>query len=139
NTQVEQSNLFTHRGDRGEFREDIIQKFLRPFLPTCYGLAGGEVFSSDGEQSAQVDIVIYDEFFSPVLFRDQRRLLFPAESIYGSIEVKSHFTGADVERSFENISSIKRLKRGRADSLDLLPFLRLPLGPGLQGGDDFRN
>jgi hypothetical protein len=49
--EIERSDLFSHMGDRGEFREKVIERFLRPFLPTCYGVAPGEVFSSDGQQS----------------------------------------------------------------------------------------
>ena len=39
----EDSKLFTHSGDKGEFREHIIAKFLRPFLSKCYGLGSGQV------------------------------------------------------------------------------------------------
>jgi hypothetical protein len=126
-------------GDRGEFREQIIQEFLRPHLPPCYGLDPGEVFSSDGQQSAQVDIVIYDAVFSTVVFQSKTRKLFPAESVYGSIEVKSNLSLSELDRACANVASVKRLSRRRADSLDLLPFLRFQVGPGLTGGGDFRN
>lgn len=85
----EDSKLFTHRGDRGTFREEIISEFLRPFLPECYGLNSGEIFAADGSQSAQVDIVVYDAIFSTVLFRNGTAMLFPAESVFGSIEIKT--------------------------------------------------
>ena len=65
----EDSKLFSQNLDRGEHREEIIKEFLRPFLPKCYGLNSGEVFSKDGKQSRQIDIVIYDDVFSNVLFQ----------------------------------------------------------------------
>lgn len=65
-------------GDRGNHREMIIRDFLRPFLPDCYGLSTGEVFSTDGTQSAQVDVVIYDAVFSAVLFKAGPHQLCPA-------------------------------------------------------------
>jgi hypothetical protein len=136
---VRQSKLFTHMGDRGEFREQVVQEFLRPYLPPCYGLDPGEIFSSDGQQSAQIDIVVYDAVFSTVLFQGKTRKLFPAESIYGSIEVKSSLSLAEFDRACRNVASVKRLSRRKADTLDLLPFLRLALGPGLSGGGDLRN
>lgn len=79
---VENSRLFKHMGDRGTFRERVIQEFLRTFLPLAYGLSAGEVFAADGSQSAQVDIVLYDALFSTVLFRDAGQQLFPAESVF---------------------------------------------------------
>jgi hypothetical protein len=36
---LEDSKLFSHMGDRGEFRETVIEKFLRPHLPECYHLS----------------------------------------------------------------------------------------------------
>jgi hypothetical protein len=136
---LENSKLFTQMGDRGTFRESIIREFLRPFLPDCYGLSSGEVFSSDGSQSAQVDIVIYDAVFSTVLFRDGPNQLFPAESVFGSIEVKSRLSTAELAAACHNIESVKALSRANADSLDLLPTLRLELGPGLTCATDKRN
>lgn len=117
---MQQSNLFTQMGDRGEFREQVIQEFLRPYLPPCYGLDPGEIFSSEGQQSAQVDIVIYDAVFSTVLFQNKTRKLFPAESVYGSIEVKSTLSLSELDRACANVASVKRLSRRRADTLDLL-------------------
>jgi hypothetical protein len=135
----ENSGLFTHMGDRGSFRETIIKDFLRPFLPDCYGLGSGEVFSVNGAQSAQVDIVVYDAVFSTVLFRSGPQQLFPAESVFGSIEVKSNLTTPELSMACENIASVKRLDRPQADTLDLLPSVRLELGAGLTGGGDHRN
>lgn len=56
--ELEESKLYEQMVDRGRFREAVIRDFLRPFLPLRYGLSSGEIFSSDGEQSAQIDVVI---------------------------------------------------------------------------------
>ena len=130
-SEIEDSKLFTHMGDRGAVRERIVTKFLRPFLPPCYGLDSGEVFSADGLQSAQIDIVIYDAIFSTILFRGEETCLFPAESVFGSIEVKSHLNSNELKASIDNIASLKRLVRPDSDVADLSPLLRMNLGPGL--------
>ena len=67
--EFEDSKLFSHSGEKGEFREQIISQLLKPFLPSCYGLGSGQVFSLDENVSNQIDIVIYDEIFSNVLFK----------------------------------------------------------------------
>jgi len=130
-SRLEDSDLFTNMGDRGTFREGIVSSFLRPFLPECYGLSSGEVFSADGMQSAQIDIVLYDAMFSTALFRDTEKMLFPAESVFGSIEVKSRLDGPELRTAIDNIASLKRLPRAGSDMLDLLPFLHLDVGRGL--------
>ena len=129
--EFENSKLFTQMGDRGTYREAIIEKFLRPFLPACYGLSAGEVFSADGAQSAQIDIVVYDSFFSMVLFKDHEIQLFPAESVFGAIEVKSNLSSEELNRACENSRRLKELQRAPSDMLDLTPLVRLEIGPGL--------
>lgn len=133
------SNLFEHRGDRGEFRERLLERFLRPFLPLNYGLGSGAVFAADGTQSKQVDIVIYDAIFSNVLFRDNSNSLFPCESVFGSLEVKSDLDSSQLALAVANIASVKALRRAPSDMCDVLPFRRLGIGNGLQYDRSVRN
>ena len=129
--EVDRSGLFEHRGDKGEYRERIVREFLRPYLPECYGLGRGEVFSANGESSRQIDIVIYDAIFSSVLMNDENSQLFPCESVFGSIEVKTELTGETLEQGVENIVSLKKLEREASNMLDILPFRRIGVGEGL--------
>jgi hypothetical protein len=131
----ENSKLFAHMGDRGSYRETIIRDFLRPFLPQCYGLSTGEVFSIDGEQSAQMDVVIYDDIFSAVLFKNGPQQLFPAESVFGAVEVKSDLNSAELERACENSRRLKVLQRAATDMLDFTPLARLNIGSEFTTGE----
>jgi hypothetical protein len=137
--ELEESKLLEHMGDRGRFREVVIRDFLRPFLPPSYGLSSGEIFSGEGEQSAQIDIIIYDAVFSTVLFQDKPDLLFPAESVFGSIEVKSHLSPDELDVACSSVRSVKSLKRLPSDMLDLLPATRLNVGAGLYADSSIRN
>ena len=122
---LKESGLFEHRGERGEHREKIVREFLRPYLPECYGLGRGEVFSASGDSSRQIDIVIYDAIFSSVLMKNENSQLFPCESVFGSIEVKTELRGDTLKQGVENIVSLKKLDRESSDMLDILPFRRL--------------
>lgn len=123
---------YSHKLTKGELRERVLRDFLRPFLPNCYGLGSGEVFSSDGNESKQIDIVIYDAVFSVILHLDENSFLFPCESVFGNIEVKSFLDSEKVlEEAIANIRSLKLLKRANSDGLDLTPISRFNLGSGL--------
>ena len=74
---------------KGEVREHVLANYLRPFLPSVYGLGMGQVFSSKGEMSRQIDIVIQDTVFSIALRIYEKQLLLPYESVFGSIGVKN--------------------------------------------------
>lgn len=86
---LEDSELFTHNGEKGAIREQIIQTFLRPYLPDCYSIGTGQIFDSSDEMSAQIDVILYDQLFSTVLFKGKEKILLPYESVYGTIEVKT--------------------------------------------------
>lgn len=132
----EKSKLFEHHVDRGTFREAVIQDFLRPFLPERYGLISGEVFDAYGDVSGQMDIVIHDASFSPVLFKNKGNALLPAEGVFGVIEVKTNLDSQKLEQGLNTCASLKRLRREPSTSLDLLPGVSLELGPGLgQSGE----
>ncbi len=136
---VKDSGLFSHMGERGEFRERVIESFLRPLLPKCYGLGSGEAFSADGSGSRQLDVVNYDDVFSNVLFRDSKTSIFPCESVYGVIEVKSKLDTRELVIAIENVRSLKELSRANSDMLDLLPARRLATGRGLAASKHVRN
>ena len=44
---------------------------------------------NDDKMSKQIDVVIYDNVFSNFFKKDSSAYLFPCESVYGSIEVKT--------------------------------------------------
>src|ERR1035437_8509185 len=62
----------------------------------------------------------------------------PAESVRGSIEVKSSTLHARVQSSVHELSLCQGAFEAALHA-GPMPFLRLPLGPGLTGGGDFRN
>jgi hypothetical protein len=139
NKEFEDSKLLEHSGEKGQFREEIIQTFLRPYLPECFGIGTGEVFSSSGETSNQIDIVIYDAIFSNVLFKNKKTSIFPCESVYGEIEIKSNLSIAELELSIVNINSLKKLEREESKMNNITPICEIGLGNGLTCDQDIRN
>lgn len=135
----EESKLISHSGEKGQFREFVLSNLLRPYLPECYGLGTGEVFSSDGSVSKQIDIVIYDNIYSNVLLKNKSTSLFPCESIYGQIEVKSKLNKEELIKSIDNIKSVKSLKRENSSGLDINPLVNISLGRGLFADNTKRN
>lgn len=82
--------LIDHNSSKGSVREYIIKNFLRPFLPKCYGISGGQAFDTNGLVSKQLDVVLYDDLHSYIAPYIDDFIYFPCESIYGNIEIKSN-------------------------------------------------
>lgn len=123
----EQSKNILHNGSKGTVRENIINKVIRPFLPACYGLSGGEAFDSEGNTSKQLDLVVYDSIFSYIIPYIDNYIQFPCESIYGNIEIKSYLNEEELIRALENIKSMKCLKREGTHSWTVTPLVSIQI------------
>lgn len=87
-----------HHGERGGIRERRVAAFLRSILPQRYGIGTGHIIDSKGNTSGQVDIVIYDALNGVHFPIDEDYSLFPCESVYAAIEVKSTLTASAGEQ-----------------------------------------
>lgn len=103
--------VFSKPTDRGEKREEAIRSFLRSKLPRRYGVSKGYVVSSKGVQSRQCDVIIYDAGSSPIFYSAPNHEVFPVESVYGVIEVKSKLGKPELADAIENIKSFKQVPR----------------------------
>lgn len=75
--------------EKGAFREFFVAGLIHPLLPHHFGVGSGVVVSSNGMQSRQSDIIIYDRrLLQPILLAGDRGI-FPIDSVLAVIEVKS--------------------------------------------------
>jgi hypothetical protein len=86
---------------------------LRAFLPGRHGVVTGKVVDSKRCQSEQVDLVIYDTFYSPLLFTLGDATFIPAESVY-AFEVKQTLDKAHLDAAADKAESVRRLHRTSA-------------------------
>lgn len=131
----EQSKNILHNGSKGTVRENIVNKVIRPFLPACYGLSGGEAFDSEGNTSKQLDLVVYDSVFSYIIPYIDNYIQFPCESIYGNIEIKSFLNKDELMKAIDNIKSMKSLKREGTHSWTVTPLVSIKIN-GLPDNTD---
>ena len=131
----EQSKNILHNGSKGTVRENIVNKVIRPFLPACYGLSGGEAFDSEGNTSKQLDLVVYDSVFSYIIPYIDNYIQFPCESIYGNIEIKSFLNKDELMKAIDNIKSMKSLKREGTHSWTVTPLVSIKIN-GLSDNTD---
>ena len=84
---------------------------LRDLLPRRYGVAKAFVVDSRGKRSEQLDIVIHDRHFSPLLFEVGGAHFIPAESVYAAFEVKQEMSKAHLEYAAEKVHTMRCLHR----------------------------
>lgn len=98
-----------HHGMAGNIREILLTGVILPLLPDGFRAATGKILDRAGKLSAQTDIIIYNKSrFSPLLF-DEKTGIFPIDSVYYAIEVKSTVTATEVRNAIAKGQSLRSL------------------------------
>jgi len=123
----EQSRAVWHNATAGSIREQIINHVLLPYLPDSYGIANGLCYDKMGQRSKQLDLILYDKIYSHKIPMEDY-MVFPCESIYGNIEVKTYLNKAEIQTSIDNINSVKVMQRDVATEFNFTPKIELRIG-----------
>ena len=108
----EESNKLIHSGEYGEYREDLLKKFLNLYIPENYGISSGFIITPSGEISSQCDIIIYDKSKTPKIQNMENQRFFPIETILGVGEVKSTInTIGELNHYLRKLSKVKKLRK----------------------------
>ncbi len=108
---LEVGGSLEHPGTCGAAGELRWMRLLDSHLPERYRASAAFVVDAAGHRSRQIDIAIYDRFYSPLIFPFDSGLLIPAESVYAVVEVKQVLTRQHVRNAGLKIASVRRLKR----------------------------
>jgi hypothetical protein len=111
-----------HDGEKGGIRERRVSDFLAKHLPSKYGVASGHIIDKRGATSLQEDIVIFDRFNCPVLEIDPYYQVFPCESVYATVEVKSTLDSGEIEKCVEHTAQLRELYRGDLGHIESFVF-----------------
>ncbi|MCW4043502.1 MAG: hypothetical protein NWE90_07250 [Candidatus Bathyarchaeota archaeon] len=78
-----------HQVLKGRLRELFTSRILSKFLTSQFGIGTGVIINQRGEQSKELDIVIYDRRILPPFIEEQKIGIYPAECVLAVIEVRS--------------------------------------------------
>ena len=96
-----------HSGLVGSENEQAIAGVLREFLPPRFGVeVNALVIDRFGKVSRQADIVIFDAERQASFFRK----VYPVETVYAVIEVKTSLTSSEATVTLENLASVSELE-----------------------------
>lgn len=99
-----------HQGSKGDATEDKWIEFFRTYLPKRYNVDKAMVIDHEGNVSQQIDIVLYDVFYTPFIFNHDGFKYIPAEGVYAVFEVKQDIKN-NIEYAGQKIESVRKLKR----------------------------
>ena len=102
---------FEHPTASGAATEQQWIALLNRYLPRRYRASSAFIVDAAGRRSRQIDIAIYDHFYSPLLFPHQSGLHVPAESVYAVFEVKHELTRQWLRDAGRKAASVRALHR----------------------------
>ena len=107
--EFDRSAHIPHSTGMGSMREEIVRRFLREYLPSRYAVGQGQIIVATNHTSKQMDVVIFDHANCPRLLVNPEHSIFPLESVYGVVSVKSILNSSELAEAFENVVTAKRL------------------------------
>jgi hypothetical protein len=102
---------FGHPGTKGDASQGVWLELFKTYLPQRYQSETAHVVDSKGAFSDQIDVVLFDRQYSPLVFRFQDEMIVPAESVYAVFEAKQSINASQVEYAQKKVASVRRLYR----------------------------
>ncbi len=111
---VDRESIF-HPGTKGDASELNWIEWLRAYLPKRYNVGKAFIIDCKGTMSDQIDVVIYDQQYSPFVFNQDGAIYIPAESVYAIFEVKQELNKDHIYYAGEKTRSVRSLHRTSAN------------------------
>ena len=74
---------------KGQLIELFTSRIVSKFLTSQFGVGTGVIINQIGEQSKQIDIIIYDRRILPPFIEERKIGVYPAECVMAAIEIRS--------------------------------------------------
>ncbi len=121
-------DFINHPSLKGDSLENTWIEWLRKYLPNRYCVDKAVIIDSTGQVSDQIDLVIYDQQYTPFVLKQNGVCFIPAEGVYAVFEVKPDLQGtvqtndgsiSYIEYAGRKIESVRKLKRTSAKIIDV--------------------
>jgi hypothetical protein len=125
--QFYESKILKHNPTIGNLREEYIRGILEKLIPQNFKVGSGFVVHSHNNKiSPQIDLVVADKSKSPDFNLSQNIELFPIETVYTIIEIKSELTNkcfTQVLKQNKKICEMKYSLFGKGLPLSVIPSM----------------
>ena len=100
-----------HSTSLGDASEDVWIKLFNDYLPSRYRATKAMVVDSKGIISEQIDVVIHDRQYSPLIFELKGQEIVAAESVYAVFESKQEVNAKYIAQARRKAKSVRKLHR----------------------------
>lgn len=123
-------SIVDHPGEVGIARENMLNQFLKRFIPEPFDIDRGFVIDSKGQRSEQIDSIIYDKTLSRGIGLKGDVIYYPCEAVVAVGEVRTLIpTRKKLREALGRIGSVHSLSRHEIEK----EYSRLPIERGIMG------
>jgi hypothetical protein len=102
---------FAHSPTKGDASEHVWLQLFQEYLPRRYQAEKAHVVDSNGKFSDQIDVVVFDRQYSPLIFKYEGQTIIPAESVYAVFEAKQTIDAALIAYAQNKVQTVRALHR----------------------------
>ncbi len=104
------SGMIDHAVLKGRLREIVVAELIKPFLNPHIKATSGTIVDPFGNQSKQIDVILYDEQITPPILFSESEGIIPCHAVVATIEVKSSLNRTELQKAVDNARSVKTLR-----------------------------
>jgi hypothetical protein len=103
-----------HSSAKGNSSEAVWTTLFTKYLPQRYAAAKATLVDSNGQFSDQIDIVLFDRQYTPLIFELHDQVVVPVEAVYALFEAKQDIRPRYVRYAQQKVATVRRLHRTSA-------------------------
>lgn len=103
--------VVAHPTSKGDGSEKCWRKMLATYLPNRYCVKPAHIVDYEGNLSEHIDVVIFDQQYTPFLFHQGGVYFIPAEAVYAVFEVKQEINAENIRYAGKKARSVRKLRR----------------------------
>ncbi len=107
-----------HEPTKGDGSESVWIDFFEKYLPKRYAVTKAMIIDYEGNRSDAIDIVIYDNQYTPFILNKKGVIYIPVESVYAVFETKQDISKAQLEYAGDKVETVRVLNKTTAPVVD---------------------
>jgi hypothetical protein len=104
-----------HPVAKGDGSEAVWISLFKKYLPQRYEAKKATIVDSLGKFSDQIDVVLFDRQYTPLIFQHENEVVVPIEAVYAVFESKQEINARNVRYAQRKVATVRQLRRTSAE------------------------
>ncbi|MAE52042.1 MAG: hypothetical protein CMH27_09545 [Micavibrio sp.] len=107
--EIDKLREIKHPGIKGRIKEIFVARMLQEFSPSGIKFTSGKIIDKKGNESSELDVIVYSDTYMPTIMIDSGLSLVPIEACYYVFEVKSKITKNEIKDAIAKFKNLREM------------------------------